>query len=269
MNPWRHLRTYTQARIGLGQKGASMPTEPLLALRTAEALAKDALFQPWQHEELGRVLDELGQVHLTLETAVTDRQSYLARPDWGRRLSDPSAQNLALSRKKLEEMCDTSLVFCVTDGLSAEAIQQHFAKFLRIFLPALGQEAFAAQRRFPFILLPFARIAAADHVGEILGSRLTVIWVGERPGLSAHDSMGMYLSYGPYRGKLDGERNCISNIRPPLGLSYELAAAQLCYLLRESLRRQLSGVDLKMAAEHELSLPAGDVQSVMGVLGKK
>ncbi len=270
MSSWEQLRRFTQARIGLGQRGASMPTEHLLHLRQAEALARDALFQYWDPHELLSQLAGLGQVAHCLKTRVQDRQEYLARPDWGRQLSEESLASLQALRQDWERSTDTSLVFCVTDGLSAAAVQEHFPKFLPIFLQALSQEAFAQGRRFPFVLLPFARVAAADDVGAALDSQLTVMFVGERPGLSAHDSMGIYLSYGPYRGKLDGERNCISNVRPPLGLNYERAAAQLCYLLRESLRRKLSGVELKMASDEDLSLktPSGS-QKVMGDAAEK
>jgi ethanolamine ammonia-lyase small subunit len=129
------------------------------------------------------------------------------------------------------------------------------APFLAVFLPELEREAFYQGRPFPFVLLPFSRVACADHVGELLGSTLSVIFVGERPGLSAHDSLGIYLTYGPRVGTLDGQRNCISNVRPPHGLSYELACQQLLYLMRESLARRLSGVDLKMESDAYLGDP--------------
>lgn len=257
MNHWSKLKTFTKARVGLGCIGSSLATSHHLEILKAQAQARDALWRPWDQEELHQYLGANGQVSLTLPTCVSDRRSYLARPDLGRRLSAESLDRLR-SREVFEgQTVDTRIVFCVSDGLSAEAVVQHIQPFLDGFLPRLASESFYQGKPFPFVLLPFSRVACADHVGELLQSDLSVIFVGERPGLSAHDSMGIYLTYQPRCGTLDGQRNCISNVRPPDGLSYELAAAQLLYLMRESLSRRLSGVDLKMESDALLSATNG------------
>ncbi len=249
MNGWSKLKNFTKARVGLGHAGASLPTSHHLEILKAQAQARDALWRPWEHQLLLDYLKARGMMGIPLTTCVSDRRTYLARPDWGRRLSEKSEELLASALRSTPRLWDPRVVFCVSDGLSAEAIIQHLAGFLEVFLPRLVQESFFHGQSFPFVLLPFSRVACADHVGEILGSELSVIFVGERPGLSAHDSMGIYLTYKPRRGTLDGQRNCISNVRPPDGLTYELAAAQLLYLMRESLARRLSGVDLKMESD--------------------
>jgi ethanolamine ammonia-lyase small subunit len=249
MSDWSKLKTFTKARVGLGHSGASLATSHHLEILKAQAQARDALWRQWELEDLRRYLAANGQTSLTLSTLVSDRRTYLARPDWGRRLSEESQTRLASHDPFAGQAVDTRVVFCVSDGLSAEAIIQHLVPFLDVFLPRLPQENFFRSQSFPFVLLPFSRVACADHVGELMQSELSVIFVGERPGLSAHDSMGIYLTYHPRCGTLDGQRNCISNVRPPDGLSYELATAQLLYLMRESLSRRLSGVDLKMESD--------------------
>lgn len=245
-NSWRQ---WTQARVGLGRYGSSVPTREYLNILEAQALARDSLWRSWNTGPLETFLANDGIPFHKAATEVHDRQQYLMRPDLGRRLRSDSVN--ALKSWKLD--ADTELVFCVTDGLSTDAMDKQLIPFLSSFLPALRAEAFYRQKPYPFVLLPFARVATADAVAEALKSRLSVIFVGERPGLSAHDSMGIYLTYNPSIGTLDSRRNCISNVRVPDGLGYELAAQQLLYLLRESLRLRLSGVDLK------LDLPTGGV----------
>ncbi|HET9240664.1 MAG TPA: ethanolamine ammonia-lyase subunit EutC [Oligoflexus sp.] len=238
-NPWRN---WTQARVGLGRYGSSVPTREHLKILEAQALARDSLWRSWNTAPLEKFLASEAIPFQVAATEVRDRQHYLMRPDLGRRLHADSFQSL----KNWKPAADTELVFCVTDGLSTDAMDKQLIPFLKHFLPALRAEAFFRQKPYPFVLLPFARVATADAVAEALKSRLSVIFVGERPGLSAHDSMGIYLTYNPSIGTLDSRRNCISNVRVPDGLGYELATQQLLYLLRESLRLGLSGVELKL-----------------------
>jgi len=238
-NVWHQ---WTQARVGLGRHGSSVPTAQHLKILEAQALARDSLWRPWDTRSLESFLQSQAMPFVKAETEVHDRQQYLMRPDLGRRLS--AAASAALGKWPAD--CDRELVFCVTDGLATDAIDKQLQPFLQCFLPALQQEAFFRQKPYPFVLLPFARVATADAVAAALQSRLSIIFVGERPGLSAHDSMGIYLTYNPGIGILDSRRNCISNVRIPDGLSYEGASQQLLYLMRTSLRLGLSGVDLKL-----------------------
>lgn len=235
MNAWRQ---WTQARVGLGRQGSSLPTAEFLNVLEAQALARDSLWRPWDPARVAEFLEEAHVPCLRAKTLVQDRQQYLMRPDLGRQLSQESAAVLQGTRSEL--------VFCVTDGLATDAIEKQLIPFLQIFLPLLERENFYHGQSYPFVLIPLARVATADAVAWAMNSRLSVMFVGERPGLSAHDSMGIYLTYEPAPGTLDSRRNCISNVRTPDGLSYELAARQLLYLMRTSLRLQLSGVGLKL-----------------------
>jgi ethanolamine ammonia-lyase small subunit len=219
-----------------------VPTQQHLNILEAQALARDSLWRAWDTRTLADFLAAEKIPYQIAATEVHERQHYLMRPDLGRRLTAESTRAL----KNWTFLGDPELVFCVTDGLATDAIERQLIPFLKTFLPALKQEAFYQQKPYPFVLLPFARVATADAVAEALGSRLSVIFVGERPGISAHDSMGIYLTYQPSIGTLDSRRNCISNVRAPDGLPYELAGQQLLYLLRESLRLGLSGVELKL-----------------------
>ena len=238
-NPWRH---WTQARVGVGRYGSSVPTHEHLNILEAQALARDSLWREWDTGPLEQFLAAEGIPFHSAATEARDRQQYLMRPDWGRRLRADSFHAL----KSWKPGCDTELVFCATNGLSTDAMDKQLVPFLQCFLPALQTEAFYRHKPYPFVLLPFARVATADAVADALKSRLSVIFVGERPGLSAYDSMGIYLTYNPSIGTLDSRRNCISNVRVPDGLGYEQATQQLLYLLRESLRLGLSGVELKL-----------------------
>lgn len=249
-NSWRH---WTQARVGLGRHGCSVPTREHLNILEAQALARDSLWRSWNTRPLETFLAAESIPFHSAATEVQDRQQYLMRPDLGRRLRPDSVRALT----NWKHSGDTELVFCVTDGLSTDAMDKQLIPFLKHFLPALATEAFYRHKPYPFVLLPFARVATADAVAEALKSRLSVIFVGERPGLSAHDSMGIYLTYSPSIGTLDSRRNCISNVRVPDGLGYELATQQLLYLLRQSLRLKLSGVDLKLDLPTEGVIASG------------
>jgi ethanolamine ammonia-lyase small subunit len=248
----KHLRHWTEARVGLGRHGSSLPTDQHLALLEAQALARDSLWREWDTRPLSVYLQAQAWPHFEVQTEINDRQQYLMRPDLGRRLAAASRLHLQEKSADPERTFDNEVVFCVSDGLATDAIEKHMQPFLDIFLPRLQLEAFYRQKPYPFVLAPLSRVAVSDPIGEALGARLSVIFVGERPGLSAHDSLGIYLTLQPKSGLPDSRRNCISNVRMPQGLNYQLAADQLLYLMRESLRLGLSGVDLKM----DLALPA-------------
>lgn len=235
-------KKWTEARVALGRQGSSVPTAQHLAILEAQALARDSLWRLWDTRSLCTYLGEQKIPCFIGQTEVRDRQQYLMRPDLGRRLTAASSADLQARKGSW----DNELLFCVTDGLATDAIDKHLQPFLQIFLPQLYQEAFFQQKPYPFVLLPSARVATADAVATAMQSRVSVIFVGERPGLSAHDSLGIYLTYEPRIGTLDSRRNCISNVRVPAGLSYEIASQQLLYLLRTSLRLGISGVDLKL-----------------------
>lgn len=281
VNPWAALRRFTAARIALGRVGVSQPTAPQLAFQLAHARARDAVHQALDVAPLLEGLQELsGQPALALHSAAASRDIYLQRPDLGRRLDAASRQLLqqygqlqpqpsaAQSQPQTQPQPQTQtqpqslaaqpqpsaaqspplpaagsydLAFVIADGLSALAIEQNVLPFLRCLTARLALEEWTIAP--PAVVLQ-GRVAVGDEVGELLGARAVLVLVGERPGLSSPDSMGLYLTWAPRVGLTDASRNCISNVRPA-GLTWEAAAFKLHYLLSEARRRQLSGVALK------------------------
>jgi len=238
-NPLLELRRLTPARIALGRTGTSMPTSAQLDFQYAHAQARDAVHLPFDHRGLSSQLAERGRESLLLHSAATDRNSYLQRPDLGRKLSDESAQTLRDYARNHPGGVDLAVV--VADGLSALAVHRHTLPFLVRMEEQTAAEGWSLS---PVILVEQGRVAVADEIGELLGAKMVVILIGERPGLSSPDSLGLYFTYNPKVGLTDAYRNCISNVRLE-GLSYGMAAHRLLYLMREACRRQLSGVSLK------------------------
>ncbi|MBK5409525.1 MULTISPECIES: ethanolamine ammonia-lyase subunit EutC [Pseudomonas] len=242
-NPWLELRRLTPARIALGRTGTSIPTGAQLDFQFAHAQARDAVHLPFDHVGLSSQLAERGRDSLLLHSAAVDRHSYLQRPDLGRRLSDESAQALRDYAEANPGGVDLAVV--VADGLSALAVHKHTLPFLTRMEEQTHAEGWSLS---PVILVEQGRVAVADEVGQLLGAKMVVILIGERPGLSSPDSLGLYFTYNPKVGLTDAYRNCISNVRLE-GLSYGMAAHRLLYLMREACRRQLSGVNLKDEAQ--------------------
>lgn len=243
---WSGLRRHTAARIALGRVGASLPTREVLAFGLAHAQARDAVHTPLDAAALDAGLAVLGWPCVHVQSRAHDRAAYLARPDWGRRLNESSAQRL---RGWAGNPVD--VVFVISDGLSSTAVQRHALPLLQQLQPQLagcsvGQLVVATQ----------ARVALADEVGELLAARCVVSVIGERPGLSSADSLGVYLTYEPRVGRNDGERNCISNIRPE-GLGYEPAARLLAAMLMAALQARCSGVALRFDPDHALAAASG------------
>ncbi|WP_442966319.1 ethanolamine ammonia-lyase subunit EutC [Pseudomonas sp. p50(2008)] len=245
-NPWLELRRLTPARIALGRTGTSMPTSAQLDFQFAHAQARDAVHLPFDHAGLGAQLAERGRESVLLHSAATDRNSYLQRPDLGRKLSDESAQTLRDYAQAHPGGVDLAIV--VADGLSALAVHRHTMPFLERMEEQITAEGWSVS---PVILVEQGRVAVADEIGERLGAKMVVILIGERPGLSSPDSLGLYFTYNPKVGLTDAYRNCISNVRLE-GLSYGMAAHRLLYLMREACRRQLSGVNLKDEAQVQM-----------------
>lgn len=245
-NPWAELRQFTDARIALGRVGASLPTDEVLRFGLAHALARDAVHTPLDVPTLSAALTAAGLLSRTVTSCAPDRPSYLLRPDLGRRLAADAAQTLQdLARHsdlRADPMKDPGpdLVFVIADGLSAIAAQRHSLPLLAEIRPLLHP----GWRLAPIVIATHARVALADEIGECFRARLVVMLIGERPGLSAPDSLGAYLTFQPRHGRSDAERNCVSNIRPA-GLDYKSAARKIVWLITEALRLQLTGIDLK------------------------
>ncbi len=240
-DPWARLRAATSARIGLGRAGDAMRTRDVLAFQLAHGRARDAVHKPLDVEALAATLPEMPVV---VRSRASDRLTYLRRPDLGRRL-DPACEG-ALSPG------DHDAVFVIADGLSATGVQQYAAPLLRACMARLE-----GWRLAPTVVATQARVALGDEIGERLGARICAVLIGERPGLSVADSLGVYLTFSPRFGRRDSERNCISNIHPA-GLGYEAAAEKLAWLMREARVRGLTGVGLK---DDSVLLPRGETGS--------
>ena len=246
-NSWHLLREFTAARISLGRSGVSIPTSEMLAFQLAHAQARDAVHTPLNFEDLQQQLGELTTQFpklitckpITLHSQASDRTEYLQRPDLGRSLEPQSVRKL----QKVASQYIYNLAIVVADGLSATAIYQNALPFIQLLLEALQQDD-QPWTIAPISLVEQGRVAISDEVGQLLNADLVLMLIGERPGLSSPDSMGLYLTWAPRVGLNDSSRNCISNVRPR-GLVYKAAVQKAIYLLRESRRLKLSGVNLK------------------------
>jgi ethanolamine ammonia-lyase small subunit len=244
-DPWARLKRFTHARVALGRAGGSLPTAALLDFRLSHARARDALLRPLDEAALiPRLREASGLGILTGTSAAPDLGTFLGRPDLGRRLSSGTAENL--SRVRTDPAPD--LVLILSEGLSTLALENHAAAVLQHLVPALRQDGWTLS---PVVLIRRGRVAVQDAVGERLGAHHALILLGERPGLGTPDSLGAYLVRGPRTGNTDAQRNCVSNIHAA-GLRPPDAAIRLLWLLRESRRRGLSGVELKDESDRPL-----------------
>ena len=236
---WSGLRSLTPARIALGRAGHALPTREVLAADEAHARARAAVHAPLDVEPLSDQLRDLanGVPPMRVCSAAPDRQRYLLRPDLGRRLS-PESRRLLTPRAGTAANCDLAIL--VADGLSTTAVSRHAPAVVRAILSGAPTN----WRIGPLVLATQARVALGDEVGELLGARLIAVLLGERPGLSCQESLGLYLTWAPRPGRTDAERNCLSNIHPG-GLSPTDVAHKLWWLAGEARRLTLTGVHLK------------------------
>ena len=248
-DPFARLKAMTRARVALGRTGAGLPTEAMLAFQRDHALARDAVHAVFLPDKIAEQLP--GWATTTVRSRAPDRGTYLRRPDLGRRLDERDAARFA-SPSAVSPDCDLAIV--VADGLSAAAAHAHAAPVINLLSARL-----AGWRVAPLVLASMARVALGDEIGARLGARMVLVLIGERPGLSAPDSLGGYLTWDPAVGRLDSQRNCVSNIRPPLGLGYDAAADSLAWLAIAARDRGLTGVALRNdgLSARPLSIGAG------------
>ncbi len=233
---WADLKSYTDARIAIGRTGASLPTHEYLNFSLAHAMARDAVHTPFERDMVREDIEMMGLKTLYVDSAATDRSLYLRRPDLGRKLSESSRQMLLdLDSKGY----DVAIV--VGDGLSSTAIHQQAAPLIENLTPYLEQLNMTVA---PIVLANQSRVALGDEVGELLKSKLVVILIGERPGLSSPNSLGIYMTWDPNTSRLESERNCISNVRLE-GLTHDKAAFKLAWLIESAFTTHSSGVALK------------------------
>jgi ethanolamine ammonia-lyase small subunit len=254
-DPWEPLAVLTPARVALGRAGSGLPTAELLRFELAHARARDAVGETLDVTSLHAELTAAGLPMLHVTSRAADRRTYLQRPDLGRRLDEASARELAAAGTT-EHADRADLAVVIADGLSALAVLRHAAPTVAALLPHLE-----GLRIAPLVLATQGRVALADEVGDLLGARLALILLGERPGLSAPDSLGAYLTFAPRVGCLDAQRNCVSNIRTQ-GLPPDRAASKLAWLIREALRRELTGVGLTDESERALPPGAGEARQL-------
>jgi ethanolamine ammonia-lyase small subunit len=232
---WADLRRLTAARIGLQRSGASLATGPLLDFKLDHARARDAVHEPLDVARLIADLAGLDAKVLSVASAANGRAQFLMRPDFGRRLAEQADSTLA------PHAAEHDVVFAIADGLSARAVQSHAAPVLKIALPMLRKDGW---RIAPLVVVRHGRVAIGDAIATLLHAKSAVMLIGERPGLTAPDSMGAYLTWQPGPHTTDADRNCISNIRPD-GIGYADAAFKIAHLLRAMRERRISGVQLK------------------------
>jgi ethanolamine ammonia-lyase small subunit len=250
-NNWETLKQYTAARIALGRAGAGLPTDEYLQFKLSHAQAKDAVWQPFDRMLIAEALRQEEVNTLFVESSAGSRQEYLTRPDLGRKLSARSAE--ALSQAALPP---ADLLIVVADGLSSIAMHTHAVPFIRSFLPYVAD---LGKTLYPVVIAERSRVALGDEIGHILGAQLIVMLIGERPGLSSPDSMGIYLTWKPAGANCpDSERNCISNVRPQ-GLTYDKAAFKLAWLAEQAFAMNRTGISLKDMSDdpacHQLIKP--------------
>ncbi|MFZ6041910.1 ethanolamine ammonia-lyase subunit EutC [Vibrio natriegens] len=248
-NPWDKLREFTSARIALGRSGNSVPTDELLSFQLDHAQAMDAVHCTLNVDSLvAQLSDSYSILKQTLEppvvvtSKVTDRFMYLQRPDLGRQLDEASWNTLEAIGKEHNTELDLAIV--IADGLSSVAIQNHALPVISRLVSLMSGDEEHQWNLAPIAIVKQGRVAVGDDVGECFNAKAVLVLIGERPGLTSPDSMGMYLTWGAKRGSKDSGRNCISNVRPQ-GLNYDDACQRAFYLLKEARRLQLSGVNLK------------------------
>ena len=248
----QRLRDLTPARVGLGLAGASLPTKALLEFALDHARARDAVHAAFDVPAVLRGLGELGLGTSNVSSRAVDREEYLRRPDLGRML-DPGSQRLLASRTGGVNR----VAVVVGDGLSPAAVNAHAVALLRSLIPQLATDGIEIGHA---VVATGARVALGDEIGAILGARMIIMLIGERPGLSAADSLGVYLTFAPKVGTTDERRNCVSNIHRA-GLGYDEAAFRITWLIRQGLARELTGVALKdesgSRAPHSITANSG------------
>ncbi|MBB1361036.1 ethanolamine ammonia-lyase subunit EutC [Shewanella sp. SR44-4] len=249
-NPWRDLRRFTDARIGLGRAGISLPTSELLAFQLSHAQARDAVNLPLNIDALAIDLSNILLLDnvtypIRVNSQVDDRITYLQRPDLGRKLAESGRKTLLHHMNSQGQAADTQydLAIVVVDGLSSLAVQNNAKPFINELLSQLHQQH-SGWNIAPITIVEQGRVAIGDDIGQLLNAQVVMVLIGERPGLSSPDSLGLYLTWAPKTGLNDACRNCISNIRPA-GLPYTEAAKRAVYLLTQAKKLKLTGVNLK------------------------
>ncbi len=260
---WESLRRFTDARIALGRAGNSLPTAAHLAFQLAHAQARDAVHLPLDALGLAAELRAQGHETLLLHSAASDRARYLQRPDEGRRLDEDSRQRLVHWQTATLTDAAFDVAFVIADGLSALAVHANAVPLLVRVLDRLRADTAQTWTVAPVALVEQARVAVGDEVGAGLNASCVVLLIGERPGLSSPDSLGVYITWAPRVGCTDAQRNCISNVRQG-GLAMSAAAAKVFQILTQSRSRRLTGVALKDEVDEAAVVRGADSSLTQG-----
>jgi ethanolamine ammonia-lyase small subunit len=242
-DPSSSLKSFTDARIGLGRVGVSLPLKDWLSFKLDHARARDAVYAIFDPESIKTDLLQNGITSIILSSRAKDKKEYLVRPDLGRKLSDSSLSYLTNLTKESEENKKEApdVLVCICDGLSAQAVHAHSVKVAKKFLNIIKDSGYS---QGPVVIVSGGRVAVADEVAEKFRAKVVINLIGERPGLSSPDSMSAYITYGAYAGIQEEARSCISNIRPK-GLSLDDAVIKLCYFVENALALKITGTELK------------------------
>lgn len=250
-DPWNPMRRLTQARIGLRRSGNTLSTNDVLEFQADHAAARDAVHTPMDTDTVLAGLTDLGLgTPVVVTSRAGSRAEYLRRPDLGRVPADLSAVSGS----------GADIGFVIADGLSATAVDTHAVNLVRTIADELSPDFSVA----PPVVATQARVALGDHIGHAMGVEIVLVIIGERPGLSVADSLGVYLTYHPEPGRRDSERNCISNIHPPDGLGYAATARIVAALVSGARQLGASGVALKDTSAAEEALAAADAPAEIG-----
>ena len=236
LDPWQELKSFTRARIAIGRVGSSLPTKEVLDFGLSHAMARDAVHLALDINALEAEINAQNFPTIRTKSMATDRATYLLRPDWGRRLSEQSLA--ALTQHKPAKPIDFLIV--VGDGLSSLAVARHVTPLLAEMRHHIPRDWHTGH----VVIVSQARVAIGDEIGQALNAKIVAMLIGERPGLSSPDSLGIYLTYNPKLGLSDADRNCISNVRPE-GLQYAAAAKKMMWLAKEAMRLKVTGLALK------------------------
>lgn len=244
-DPWQQLKSFTRARIAIGRVGSSLPTSEVLNFGLSHAMARDAVHLALDIDTLEADIRKHDFSTIRVKSMAADRATYLLRPDMGRRLHEQSLLQLQNLQHNHPNAKPIDFLIVVGDGLSSLAVARHAAPLLKEIKNACVNDA--SLKTWPasrVVIASQARVAIGDEIGQALNAKIVAMLIGERPGLSSPDSLGIYLTYHPQLGLSDADRNCISNVRPE-GLTYQAAAKKLIWLAKEAMRLKVTGIALK------------------------
>lgn len=228
---YAELKAYAPCRLGIGKAGARYKTDPILQFRAAHSAAQDAVFSDVDQE----FVDKMGL--FTVQTQCDSKDTYLTRPDLGRKLSEDAVKTIKEKCKK-----NPTVQIYVSDGLSSAAVAANVADVLPGIMQ--GLESYNIGVGTPFFV-KYGRVGAMDQISEITGADVTCVLIGERPGLITAESMSAYIAYKATVGMPEARRTVVSNIHRAGTVPVE-AGAHIAGIIKTMLERKASGTDLKL-----------------------